>query len=73
MKKLLSLFIGLTLLCGGGVSCSDDNTSEEQPVRPTVTLTAGLVTDVTATFTLQAENAESCAYLWSEVPEDTIP
>lgn len=73
MKKLLSLFIGLTLLCGGGVSCSDDNTSEEQPVQPTVTLTAGLVTDVTATFTLQAENAESCAYLWSEVPEGTLP
>ena len=73
MKKFPILFTALTLLCGGGISCSDDDTSDKPHEQPTVTLTAGLITDVSATFTVQAEHAESCSYLCIEQSGETEP
>lgn len=73
MKKLFLLLSGLILLSGGSVSCSDDDTSGNRPNPPVVTLTAGAVTDTSVTFSLQAANAENCAYLWSEIRNGEMP
>lgn len=73
MKKFSILFALFALLCEGMTSCSKDNTEDPPTDRPTVTLKAGTVTDVSTVFTIQAHDAERCAYLCIEQSGEEAP
>ena len=67
MKK--SFMWAIALLLGEiclFTACNDDKNDNTPFVEPTVTLTAGEVTTSTLEFAVKLEDADKCAYLYTE-------
>lgn len=59
----------IALIIGGSCffnACSDDKTEETPPVEPTLTLTAGEVTQNSLKFAVELKDADKCTYFYTE-------